>query len=398
MSVRTVDEAWLAADASEMPSAELGPRIEELERLIRRAQAAQAEAVRVFDRRSVADVEGSASTACWLRDRLLLTDRDARRLVGLARALPRLPLAAAAFARGELSAAHVLLLAGATRRLPGPVVASGERFLVRWARRLDPLRFGVVVRRWVATVAPAAYADDTERRYDSRWLALHRTYDGMLSVQGMFEPEGAAVLEAAIGSLVAANDRSDVRTKDQQRADALVDLVARAAGTLAPGARPDILVQPARPASAPAAPGSGDVATLADGTPLSAAALDRLACDASLRPVRLDGHGHPDGVGRGTRLVPASLRKAISLRDGGCRYPGCPRDSVDCDAHHVVYWRDGGPTTPDNLVLLCRYHHHLVHERAHALALRGDGTVEVTRPDGHVLSARPRGPTAVPVS
>jgi hypothetical protein len=58
-----------------------------------------------------------------------------------------------------------------------------------------------------------------------------------------------------------------------------------------------------------------------------------------------------------------------------------------------VFWRNGGTTDARNLVLLCRYHHHLVHERAHALTLLPDGGVEVTRPDGHVLTGRPRGPT-----
>lgn len=407
-------DAYLDADPLDLPDAALGERIVALERLIRRAQAAQAETVRVFDRRSAADADGAASTRCWLRDRLRLTDRDAGRLVGLARCLPRLPLAAAAFQAGDITAAHMLLLAGNTRRLPGDVVRSGEPFLVDWARRLDPLRFGVVVRRWVATVAPAAFESDTERRYDSRWLAVHRTFDGMTSLQGMFEPEGGAILESALDALVSANPRDDARTRDQQRADALVDLVelARSHSLLpaaAGGSRPEILVHAPAEALAPVltpAPPPSPVpdaaepppATLADGTPLPPAALDRLACDARFRRVLVDAAGVPVDLGRAVRLVPAALRKYLVLRDAGCRYPGCPREAAFCDAHHVVFWRDGGDTSAANLVLLCRYHHHLVHERAHTLALLPDGTVEVTRPDGHVVSERARGPTALPVS
>ena len=100
-----------------------------------------------------------------------------------------------------------------------------------------------------------------------------------------------------------------------------------------------------------------------------------------------------EGINRGRR----DIYNAIVLRDGGCRYPGCPRPAAYCEAHHAVFWRHGGATAADNLVLLCRYHHHLVHDRHHELKLQPDGTVKVTKPDGRVLTSRPRGPTAVPV-
>lgn len=105
----------------------------------------------------------------------------------------------------------------------------------------------------------------------------------------------------------------------------------------------------------------------------------------------------PLDLGRATRQVPPALRKYVTLRDGGCRYPGCPRGAAYCEAHHAVFWRHGGTTAADNLVLLCRYHHHLVHDRHHELKLQPDATVKVTKPDGRVLTSRPRGPTAVPV-
>jgi hypothetical protein len=83
------------------------------------------------------------------------------------------------------------------------------------------------------------------------------------------------------------------------------------------------------------------------------------------------------------------------LRDGGCRYPGCVREPAYCDAHHAVFWRHGGTTDASNLVLLCRYHHHLVHERSHHLKLLPDATVHVTTPTGRVLTGRPRAPAVV---
>ncbi|HEX8768293.1 MAG TPA: DUF222 domain-containing protein [Jatrophihabitans sp.] len=389
--------AFLDVDPAALPAAALGERIVALESLVRRAEAAQAEAVRVFDRRDAAGADGAASTACWLRDRLNAADRDARRTVGLVRSLDRLPATAAALRAGDVTVAHARVLAGQTRHLDPATVAAGEPALVGWARRLDPHRFAAVVRRWVAVVSPAEFERDTERRYDSRWLSLSTTWGGMTSIAGMLDPDGGAAVRAALDALVCANPATDTRTRTQQRADALTDLAtiatAHAALPVTGGHRPEIVVHlPAATLTHPGTPGAVP-ATLADGTPLGRRALDRLACDATYRRLVLDPDDIPLTLGRATRLVPPPLRKLVALRDGGCRYPGCPRPAPYCDAHHVTHWRHGGPTDATNLVLLCRYHHHLVHDTHHSVKLLPDGTVEATRPDGHTLTSRPRGPT-----
>ncbi len=63
-----------------------------------------------------------------------------------------------------------------------------------------------------------------------------------------------------------------------------------------------------------------------------------------------------------SRTTPRRLRKALEVRDVTCRFPGCTTDASRTQAHHVIHWEHGGPTTLDNLVLLCTRHHHLVHE------------------------------------
>jgi len=65
-------------------------------------------------------------------------------------------------------------------------------------------------------------------------------------------------------------------------------------------------------------------------------------------------------VGRKSRTTPTPLRRVLHARDGGCRFPGC--GLRHCESHHIVHWADGGPTDQRNTVLLCRYHHRLVHE------------------------------------
>ncbi len=67
-------------------------------------------------------------------------------------------------------------------------------------------------------------------------------------------------------------------------------------------------------------------------------------------------------LGRATRTPSPAIRKALHLRDGHCRFAGCDRPAHFCDAHHIVHWLRGGETCLDNLILLCRHHHSLLHE------------------------------------
>ncbi len=86
----------------------------------------------------------------------------------------------------------------------------------------------------------------------------------------------------------------------------------------------------------------------------------RLGCDASLVTVLEDKKGEVLNVGRRSRIVPAHSRRALLERDGVCQYPGC-HESRYVDAHHVVHWAEGGETSLDNLVTLCRFHHRQLH-------------------------------------
>ncbi len=87
----------------------------------------------------------------------------------------------------------------------------------------------------------------------------------------------------------------------------------------------------------------------------------------------------PLSVGRATRTVPAHLRKALHLRDQGCRFPGCDRPPAWTDGHHIIHWADGGPTELANLVSLCRRHHRAVHEQGWRIHI-ADGVAVVEPP------------------
>jgi hypothetical protein len=98
-----------------------------------------------------------------------------------------------------------------------------------------------------------------------------------------------------------------------------------------------------------------------DGPHVTAETSRRIACDCSVVGIKEDENGEPLSIGRRSRSIPPPMRRALGIRDGGCRFPGCTNIRF-VDGHHIKHWADGGETSLDNLVLLCRNHHHLVHE------------------------------------
>ena len=130
--------------------------------------------------------------------------------------------------------------------------------------------------------------------------------------------------------------------------------------------------------------GSGQVGDT--GQPISAGAARRLACDARIVPIVLNGAGEPLDVGRASRLISPAQRRALTLRDRGCVFLGCDRMPAWCDGHHIVHWADGGPTDMTNLALLCHDHHVAMHEGGWSMARAPDGTLAFTRPDGTRLN------------
>ncbi|HJV05524.1 MAG TPA: HNH endonuclease signature motif containing protein, partial [Actinomycetota bacterium] len=137
-----------------------------------------------------------------------------------------------------------------------------------------------------------------------------------------------------------------------------------------------------------------DAEALRDGTgtseldhtgPVDPELVRRTAFDAGIARVVMAGRSEPLDVGRRTPVVPPAMRRAVAVRDRGCRFPGCDRPQGWCDAHHVVHWADGGPTALPNLVLLCRRHHRMVHARRGFSLRLEDGRPVFRGPFGDVL-------------
>nr|WP_314143518.1 DUF222 domain-containing protein [uncultured Rhodococcus sp.] len=95
--------------------------------------------------------------------------------------------------------------------------------------------------------------------------------------------------------------------------------------------------------------------------PLSRNTSRQLACDCVLTAIVMDENGNPLNLARTARTVTAKQRKALTARDHGCAFPGCGKPAAWTEGHHIWHWADGGPTDMNNLVLLCGFHHRLIH-------------------------------------
>jgi len=118
-----------------------------------------------------------------------------------------------------------------------------------------------------------------------------------------------------------------------------------------------------------------------DGPSMAAETARRLACDASVVKLFENDDGEPLNVGRKTRTISAPLRRILNARDKGCRFPGCANTRY-IDAHHVEHWANGGETKPSNLVSLCRFHHHAVHEGGIRIEKLDDGALRFVKSNG----------------
>jgi hypothetical protein len=123
-----------------------------------------------------------------------------------------------------------------------------------------------------------------------------------------------------------------------------------------------------------------NVGVFTDGTCVSAETARRLTCDCGVVELVEDEKGNPLSVGRKTRTMSASLRRALLRRDGCCRFPGCT-NRVYLEGHHIEHWSAGGETSLENACLFCSRHHTFVHEHGYRVELV-DGDVHIFDPHG----------------
>jgi hypothetical protein len=331
----------------------LGERIAETSALIDATIHRLLTDIRKFDQQAGWLQQGALSCGHWLNWRCGISLGPAREKVRVARALADLPRIDEALRRGEVSYSKV-------RAMTRVATPENEASLLECARTCTAYELERLC-RMMRRVQPTI--DERETVEARRWVRMEPTDDGMVRVVAQLTADEAAVLMKA----------AEVSSETRNRADGLVGMAER-------------VLRGDRPARSPVEITfhiDADTLTgnLENGTAISAETCQRLLCDAGVVPVLEDKEGKPLDVGRRTRAIPAAIRRALRVRDDGCcRFPGCPNQLVD--AHHIKHWTRGGETKLENLFLVCRRHHILLHEGGFTVTQEADGRLRFANPRG----------------
>ncbi|NKS38046.1 DUF222 domain-containing protein [Rhodococcus hoagii] len=354
---------------------------------IEQLQALRAATVAEIDERAVSfDTLGFRSVKQWLAANTLLEVPAAARILALGRMLSRQPEIADAFNAGDISAEHASLIGKfcetPPRGMPNEALGSCRKVLLDAAS--GPAATTTTVRTCISRLERIFESDELPPSEDTERNEFHasKTLNGRVSVKGDLDAVTGEMLLTALSSLTKPrnllDDPAEKRTPARQRADAFAEILRRYLDSGdAPtegGERPHLSLHVnasdlARSESAHewTHPNEGsdlfgdkDIARMPHMGPLSIATARRLACDCHLTPIVMDD-GVPLNLGRTSRTVSKKQRRALIARDHGCAFPGCGAPPAHCEGHHITHWADGGPTDLDNLVLLCRYHHTLLH-------------------------------------
>jgi hypothetical protein len=402
----SVLDALAALDPDELTGPELLDLAAELSMAGNRLAAALTRLVRAADTRDAHTLDGAVSMKAWLRGALRLDPAEATAIVTTGRRLEQLPAVAAAFAAGDISAAHARVITTAMnpKRVAqaadaGIDAAVTDQVLTQLARQTGPKQTAAGVRRWVAGIDPDGALDDaadTARRF-----TLAPGLDGRVYLRGHLDAVGAEYLHTALAALMNGDRPADDRRSHAERqGDALVALARQAldGGSLPTvrGERPHVrviidLLALCADRAAPGTPGG----ELGWAGPITAETARRLACDATVHRIITGPDGLPLDTGREQRTATAGIRRAVEHRDGHCVFAGCDALPAWCDIHHVRHWAHGGSTSVENSALLCERHHTACHEggfRVHRA--RGTPTWHTYRPDGTRIDSR-AGPTVL---
>ena len=385
-------ETQLDVDPGGLSDSEVTDTVVDLFGLLARVDAAIAGLVGELDRRGLHQLDGSRSAASWLAHRCRLAPGEAASRVRVARRLRDMPVAARAFEAGEVHQSHVAVLARAWTAERAEPFAAVEDSFVNAARSVSAPDLQRLVDRWADALDGDQARDRDADRYGQRRLHLSHTFDGQWAMDGLLTPDGGSIVERALNTAIAGDgeptgplhrhpDGAPRRTWAQRRHDALVDMARHYLATHnhdGGSTTPEVSVV----LDYPVLCGLTGRAEVDDGTPLSAEAARRLACDSAITRIITGGASMPLDVGRATRSVPPGLRRALTARDRHCRFTGCDAPAARCQAHHIVHWARNGHTDMANLVLLCWHHHHLVHEAGFTITLDPTGHVHCRRPDG----------------
>ena len=395
-TVNTISIAESPAESTRSDAEQLGAEITELCSYIYAAEARLLTLIRQFDEKEYWAQQGLCSCAHWLNFKCGIGMNAAREKLRVAHALGKLPKINEAFAKGAMSYSKA-------RAITRIADETNEDYLLMIAEHGTAHHVEKLVSKY-RTAKRLQDAEFANEQYIKREVTHFYDHDGCLVIRARLPAEQGALivkaLEMAMDKDFADRDvtTDDVHPKGTQtaltpgqddeptpisarRADALAEIAEtymnnkESSGSTADRYQVIIHVGTTvgpRSRLTGAAPGRDP--HIEDGPGVTAGTSRRIACDSSIVAIKEDKNGEPLSIGRRSRTIPPPMRRALRVRDKGCRFPGCTNTRF-VDGHHIKHWADGGETSLDNLVMLCRHHHHLVHEGGFVCAKTADGEI-----------------------
>ena len=304
------------------------------------------------------EVFGYPSTVAYLKHRFRIGAGRAHRYAKTARIGQRFKATLQAWRHRFINSDQAEMLFRAAEKLPDKY-PEAESFLLEIVGD-DVAETKRLIDYWTQTVDRDPLDGDAQserRRFD--WV---RKANGIVEGDFALPQLAGETLITAIEAVMPPPAEDDQRTPTQRRADALEDLSrsylegteSSEVGAEKPhlNIHVDINALDGNP---------GGLHETETGQVLNVETIRQLACDSSVSRIVWNPESEIIDVGRRTRVIPAATRRAVIARDRHCTHPGCDRNPRWCDVHHIQHWADGGETNIDNLTLLCRHHHSLIH-------------------------------------
>jgi hypothetical protein len=336
------------------------------------------------------DYQGYDSPISWLTDNCHMAGGAAADRVCAGEQLAQLGESVAAMAEGKIGFAHFALMARTSAAVGGRI---DEAKLLKQAARLSVARFRNVCMHARHAADPEGYVDEEVQGVEARSLRLSTADDGVVVLTGILDKVGGAALRTALEPLAKRTGKDDDRNHERRVADALVDLAMHAldSGLIPQQANQRPHLQVTTTLETLMGLSGAPAAEMEFSLPISAKAVERLACDCSITRVLLNSDSMVIEVGRAKRVISGPQRKALNVRDRGCVWPGCDRPPSWTSGHHLVHWLHGGGGDLRDLALLCYRHHWKVHEGGWQLVRTDDGQ-HLTVPPTMAFGPPPRGP------
>jgi Domain of unknown function (DUF222) len=336
-------------------------------------------------------VSGSITAASWIARTCGMSVTSAADRLCVGEQVESLPKVAAALSSGEISYQSASTLCHLRERLGEKAELFDEDEMLGHARYYSVFELRELCRFAWHIANPDGFFNEAEEDFTRRRLHISLMSDGMYAIDGQLDPVNGAAFKTELDVLATRKGPEDERTHSQRMADAVGEMAMHAMdqGTLPRrhSVKPHINLTMTLEAL------KGEIgvppADLELSLPISTRTAERIACDCTMSRV-LAADSMVIDVGRATRTVSPPTMRGLRVRDKGCRFPGCDRQVNWCSPHHIIFWARGGPGNLPNLVLLCYYHHRLVHEGGWQVVKAGR-EFKFLPPD-RVVMRRARGP------